>query len=95
MDFLKELNFPTEVIKKIKDYNDKSLIFNFICSKKNVIKNIDYLRNIGVEVIELLLIYRLELFLIDNSMLIKSFENFEISTLVKLINEDINAVNLL
>ncbi len=95
MDFLKELNFPTEVIKKIKAYNDKSLIFNFICSKKNVIKNIDYLRNIGVEVIELLLIYRLELFLIDNSMLIKSFENFEIATLVKLINEDINAVNLL
>lgn len=95
MDFLRELNFSDEVINKIEIANDKSLIFNFICSKDNVIKNIEYLRSIGVEVIELLLVYRIELFLISHVELEKVIETFEVPTLVQLINEDINAVNLL
>lgn len=95
MDFLRMLNFSEKVINKIELANDKSLIFNFICSKDNVIENIEYFRTIGIEVIELLLIYRLELFLIDHEELEKAFESFEVPTLVQLINEDINAVNLL
>lgn len=95
MDFLRELNFSDEVINRIELANDKSLIFNFICSSSNVKKNIEYFRSIGIEVIELLLIYRLELFLIDNLELEKAVESFDIPILVQLINEDINAVNLL
>lgn len=95
MDFLRMLNFSEKVINKIELANDKALIFNFICSKENVIKNIEYFRDVGVEVIELLLIYRLELFLIDHEKIKSSFESFEVPTLVQLINEDINAVNLL
>ena len=55
MDFLRILNFSEKVINKIELANDKALIFNFICSKENVIENIEYFRDIGIEVIELLL----------------------------------------
>ncbi len=95
MEFLKEFGITDEVIYRIEVNNDKALVFSFICSKDNVRKNIEYFESIGIEVIELLLIYRLEIFLIDHEILVKSFESFQVPTLVQLINEDINAVNLL
>lgn len=95
MDFLRELGISDDIIHRMEMANDRALTFNFICSKDNVVKNIEYLRDIGVEVIELLLIYRIEFFLIEHNKLKNKFDSFEVSALVQLINEDINAVNLL
>ena len=95
MDFLKEFAVSEETIIKIEKYNERTMIFNFICSKDEVIKNIEYLKSIGIKVIDLLLIYRLELFMIDSNKVKEAFDNYDITTLVQLINEDINAINIL
>lgn len=95
MDFLKEFDISEETITKIENNNDRTMIFNFICSKDEVIKNIEYLKSIGIKVIDLLLIYRLELFMIESDKVKEAFDNYDISTLVQLINEDINAINIL
>ena len=95
MDFLKEFDVSEETIIKIEKYNERTMIFNFICSKDEVIKNIEYLKSIGIKVIDLLLIYRLELFIIDSNKVKEAFDNYDITTLVQLINEDINAINIL
>ncbi|MDD5888760.1 MAG: hypothetical protein PUC82_04655 [bacterium] len=95
MDFLKDFGITDEIIYRIEMANDRALVFSFICAKDKVCKNIEYFRSIGIEVIELLLIYRLELFLNDLDKIKSSFANYDIKTLVQLINEDINAVNLL
>ena len=95
MDFLKEFDVSEETIIKIEKYNERTMIFNFICSKDEVINNIEYLKSIGIKVIDLLLIYRLELFMIDSNKVKEAFDNYDITTLVQLINEDINAINIL
>lgn len=95
MDFLKEFGISEETIIKIENHNERTIIFNFICSKDEVIKNIEYLKSIGIKVIDLLLIYRLELLMIESDKVKKAFDNYDISTLVQLINEDINAINIL
>ncbi len=95
MEGLQDLGVSTEVIKEMKDNNDPALIFNFICSLDNAIKNIEYFKSIGIEVIDTLLVNRLEFFLIDHDKVKEAFDDFDTLTLVKLINEDINAVNIL
>ncbi len=95
MDGLKEFGITDDVIRKIIDNNDKALTFNLISSLDNVGKNIEYFRSIGVLVIDLLLINRMELFLVDHDKIREAFSNYDTLVLVKLINEDINAVNLL
>lgn len=95
LDFLKELGVLDDTIYRIEMANDRALVFNFICHKDVVCENIEYFKSIGIEVIELLLIYRLEFFLITPEKMRKLFESYDVKTLVQLINEDINAINLL
>lgn len=95
MDDLQDLGISREIIEKIKDHNDPALIFNFICSFDNVIKNIEYFKSIGIEVIDTLLVNRLEFLLVDHNKIKEAFDDFDTLILVKLINEDINAINLL
>lgn len=95
MERLRDFSISDEVIKKIKDNNNPALLFQFMCSFDNAILNIEYFRSIGIMVIDSLLIYRLELFLVDNDKVKGAFNNYDTLILAGLINEDINAVNLL
>ena len=71
-----------------------SVVFDFLCNKDNASKIIEYFKSIGIEKIDELLINKIEIFLVDYDSSIKSFNNYDISTLVQLINEDINAINI-
>ena len=95
MDFLIDNGISRDVIVEIEDYNDDSLVYNFICNETNVVKVLEYFKSIGIEAINRLLIYKLEVFLIDYKRIIKSFNDYDVSVLVQLINDDINAINFL
>ena len=95
MDFLKELNISDRTIDKIKENNLPSAIRQFICDKENATKIIEYMDKIGIQVIDDLLIRRIELFSIDYKKIEKAFSTFNIDVLVALINEDISAINFL
>ena len=95
MDFLKELDFKEETITKIKENNIPSVVRQFICDRENASKMIEYLRRVGVLVVDDLLIRRLEIFSIDYKRVVKAFEDYNTPVLVALINEDISAINFL
>lgn len=95
MDFLIDNGISKDVIVEIEDYNDDSLIYNFICNEANAVKVLEYFKSIGIEAINRLLIYKLEVFLIDYKSIVKAFNNYDVSVLVQLINDDINAINFL
>lgn len=95
MDFLIDNGISKDVIVKIEDYNDDSLVYNFICNEANAVKVLEYFKSIGIEAINRLLIYKLEVFLIDYKSIVKAFNNYDVSVLVQLINDDINAINFL
>lgn len=95
MDFLIDNGISRDVVVEIEDYNDDSLVYNFICNETNALKVLEYFKSIGIEAINRLLIYKLEVFLIDYKRIIKSFNDYDVSVLVQLINDDINAINFL
>ena len=93
MDFLLYYNISQETINMIKENHDDSMIFSILCFKDNVLNVISYLQSIHVSVIDSLLVNRLELFLIPVSLIQEHFENYNVSVLVQLLNEDINVLN--
>lgn len=93
MDFLLDYNISQETINMIKENHDDSMIFSILCFKDNVLNVISYLQSIHVSVIDSLLVNRLELFLIPVSLIQEHFENYNVSVLVQLLNEDINVLN--
>ena len=93
MDFLLDYNISQETINMIKENHDDSMIFSILCFKDNVLNVISYLQSIHVSVIDSLLVNRLELFLIPVSLIQEHFENYNVSVLVQLLNEDINVIN--
>lgn len=95
MDFLIDNGISKDVIVEIEDYNDDSLVYNFICNEANAVKVLEYFKSIGIEAINRFLIYKLEVFLIDYKSIVKAFNNYDVSVLVQLINDDINAINFL
>lgn len=95
MDFLIDNGISKDVIVEIEDYNDDSLVYNFICNEANAVKVLEYFKSIGIEAINRLLVYKLEVFLIDYKSIVKAFNNYDVSVLVQLINDDINAINFL
>jgi hypothetical protein len=94
MQFLIDAGFKTDVIGDIEEKNEPSVVFDFLCNKDNVSKIIEYFKSIGIEKIDELLVNKIEIFLVDYDSLLISFDNYDIPTLAQLINEDINAINI-
>lgn len=95
MDFLIDEGITVETINSIEDNNEMGLIYNFICQKKNVLAVLRYFKEMGITSIDRLLIYKLEIFLVDIEKIKKAFNEYDVLILVQLINEDINAINFL
>lgn len=93
MNFLLDYGVDKNTIQKIKENNEPSTVFYFLTLKENVKEVINYLKSIKVEVIDTLLVNRLELFLLPVERIKERFEGYNIEVLVQLINEDINVLN--
>ena len=93
MKFLLKYGISKETIEELKATLEDSTIFYFLCSKENVKQVIEYLKSIHVEVIDKLLINRLELFFLPVDKIKECFEAYNIEVLVQLMNEDINVLN--
>jgi len=91
MDFLKKYDLTDEDINIIKNNNYDSVINVIIYNKNNVCAVIDYLLSIGIEVPTLaqMLSDRLDLFLKSVDEMKVSFEKYNVSNLITIINDDI------
>lgn len=95
MNFLKELGIDDITIQKIKENNLPNVIRQFINDRENAKLIIKYFQDKKIEVVDDLLIRRIEIFSIDYNRLKKAFDNYNQSVLVALVNEDISAINFL
>ena len=94
IDFLKRCNISTYTIKELsKKYS--SQLFNLNCNQDECIKVIEYLREIGINNVEELLINKIHLFYETKEDLIKLFSKHNILDLVQRINADYNEVDIL
>jgi hypothetical protein len=91
MDFLKKYDISDEDLNIIKNNNYEDVINVIIYNKNNVCSVIDYFLSIGIDIPTLsqILSDRLDLFIKPVDSIRESFEKYNVSNLVTIINDDI------
>ncbi len=89
MQFLLEKGFTQELIDKLTLKYDEGILDVFQIEKRNVSDVIDFFRQIGIENIEELMLFRIELFTKDVEEVKEIFDDEHVHEMVQEINEDI------
>lgn len=91
MDFLKNYNLTDDDINIIINNNYESIVNTIIFNNKYVCEVIDYLLSIGIETPTLaqMLSDRLDIFMKSVDVVRDSFEKYNVSNMVTIINDDI------
>lgn len=97
MDFLKQLGYTEQDINDIKDYNYDYILDNIIINKEKVEDIIEYLLSIGIErnTIKEIFMYQVGLFFKAKEEIKTSFDEYEIDSIVKSLNYDVNNIELI
>ena len=97
MDFLLEYELTNEDIDLIKKENTETVLKNVEMNKKNVKKVIDYLLELGVtkESIKELFVHQIGIFHRTKKELEQVFDEYEIDSIVKSLNYDVNTVDMI
>ena len=97
MDFLKQLGYTEQDINDIKDYNYDYTLDNIIINKEKVEDIIEYLLSIGIErnTIKEIFMYQVGLFFKSRDEIKASFDEYEIDSIVKSLNYDVNNIELI
>ena len=97
MDFLKEFGFSEDDINEIVSSNNSSIIQNVIMNRDNVKQVVDYLKELGVneKSIKNLFIYQIGIFYRTKDELETVFDEYEIESIIKSLNYDVNTVDLI
>ena len=97
MDFLKQLGYTEQDINDIKDYNYDYTLDNIILNKEKVEDIIEYLLSIGIErnTIKEIFMYQVGLFFKSRDEIKASFDEYEIDSIVKSLNYDVNNIELI
>ena len=93
MKFLLDCGFSEDLIDKMRERYDESTIDIFKLESDNVINVIDYFKEIGLECIDELLLFRIEVFTKDIEFVKETFNNHDVSVIVKDINDDITNID--
>lgn len=97
MEFLLKYDLTNEDIKEITDRNDAAIIKNVVLNKENVIKVIDYLLEVGIgkDVIKNMFVEQIGMFFRTKEEIVDVFDDYEIESIVKSLNYDVNTVDLI
>ncbi len=97
MEFLKQLGYTDLDIKDIKDYNYDYIEECIEINQEKVIDIIEYLLSIGIEknTIKELFMYQVGIFFKTRDEIKSSFDEYEIDSIVKSLNYDVNNVELI
>ena len=88
VDFLKKANISDEVISKMKEEYSDSTLFDLSCNEDDCLKIINYLKELGINNIDDLLLYEIEVFKLKFNDLVKKLSKFNIPLFVNIINEE-------
>jgi len=93
MQFLIDYGITEELISKLKEKYDPSVLDILRLDKTNVIEVLNYLKEIDIKIIEDLLLYKIEFFTKDLDEIKKAFNKHNIKQIVSDINDDITNIN--
>ena len=97
MDFLYKYGLTDEDVNEITKRNGEAIIRNISLNKDNVMEVIDYLLEVGVNqtVIRDLFIEQIGMFFRTKDEIADVFDEYEIESIVKSLNYDVNTVDLI
>ncbi len=97
MDFLLKYDMSSEDIEEITNRNDEAIIKNVSLNRDNVIEVIDYLLEVGVDksVIKDLFVEQIGMFFRTKDEIADVFDEYEIDSIIKSLNYDVNTVDLI
>lgn len=93
LDFLKEVNIDDDVIKDLEKTYSEANLSTLNSHEFEVIKIINYFKELGIEYIDELLINNLEIFFCRFDEIVKKFSRYNINDLVEEINYDYMKIN--
>ena len=97
MVFLKNFNFIDQDIEEIVKCNSNNVINNMILCKENVQDIISYLMEIGIEhqAIKEIFMHQVGFFFKTKEEIKSSFDEYELDSIVKSLNYDVNNIELI
>ena len=97
MEFLLELGLTQEDIAEIKKNNDDAILKNLVLNKKNVMDIVRYFKEIGISDVSIkeLFILQIGMFHRTKDEIISVFDEYEIDSIIKSLNYDVNTVDLI
>ena len=97
MDFLHKYDLTDEDILEITNRNGEAIINNIVLNKDNIIKVIDYLLEVGLNksVIRDLFVQQIGMFFRTKEEIADVFDEYEIDSIIKSLNYDVNTVDLI
>ena len=97
MEFLHKYDITDEDIKEITARNGEALIKNITLNKDNVMEVVDYLLSVGVNksVIKDLFVEQVGMFFRTKEEISDVFDEYEIDSIIKSLNYDVNTVDLI
>ena len=97
MDFLLNYDFTNEDIDMIKRNNSQTAIKNISMNTINVSKVMEYLSSLGItkDTMRDLFVYQIGMFHRTKGELEQVFEEYEIESIVKSLNYDVNTIDMI
>jgi len=93
IDFLKKCGITDLVINEIINVNSSTNLYNFSCNQDEIIKIIGFLKEIGVNCIEQLLVYRIDMFFVSLDKFKKIYIKEDVNSFVREVNEDYTVID--
>jgi len=97
MSFLNDYGFTKEEINEISNINSKGIVNNVVLNKDNVCDIIDYFLALDIEkeTIKKMFKYQIGIFFKTKKELIDAFEEYEMDSIIKSLNYDVNTFDLI
>lgn len=94
IEYISLAGIEDELKEKMLDVLGYDNVLNLACNYKLVKNNIDLFKQLGIENIEDLLLYKDYIFLKETRDIFNNFSKFNISEIVNLINNDYDAIDV-
>ena len=93
MSFLESVGITASTLEKVKEHNGEALLSDLYLNRFDAIEIIKYFNSIGINVIDELLIYAVDVFFKNIDSVILKIQQYGIPKFVETINNDYIEIN--
>lgn len=93
MDFLTSVGVSAITLQKVKEYNGEAVVTDLYLNRIKVMEIIKYLSSIGINVVDKLLIYNVDVFLLSVENIKNKIDEYGVYKFVTDINQDYSQIS--